>query len=405
MIQLFKELKDCCGCAACMNICPKKAITMRADGKGFVYPDIDQQLCIECGKCKRVCAFQNVSYNESLKGTYAAVSTNTDVRESASGGLFASFAKAVLEDNGVVYGCAMIYENEKLQPKHICVTCIEELALLKGSKYVQSDIGYIYQDVRNRLKTGVTVLFSGTPCQIAGLRGFLEKEYKNLFTIDIICHGVPSVQFFQDYISYAEKKIGKKIVDFRFRDKHSGWKLYGRMSCKNSDGTVEQCYFEPEESSYYQMFLNSYTYRENCYFCPYACDNRQGDITIGDYWCIDLVHPEMLIENGGVLDEKQGISCMIINDSRGKEMLKRYGHKVLAITSSYENAARYNAQLKKSSILKKERTKALDLYSKGYNKLERWYQRKLFFIKTQRAIIKKVPKPIKKFAKTVLKRP
>lgn len=385
-----------------MNICPKSAICMQADEEGFVYPTIDQRLCIDCGRCKRVCAFQNVSYNKSIKDTYAAVSTNTEVLESASGGLFASFAKSVLEKNGVVYGCAMVYENEKLRPKHICVSSEEDLAALKGSKYVQSDVGYIYKDVQNKLKTGVTVLFSGTPCQVAGLRSFLGKEYSNLLALDIICHGVPSIQFFEDYIANTEKRIRKKIIDFRFRDKHCGWKLYGKMICRNSDGAVEEHYFEPEESSYYQMFLNSYTYRESCYACPYASDNRQGDITIGDYWCIDLVHPEMLRQNGGVLDEKEGISCMIINNPHGTEMIKRYGKSIASFPSSYENAAKYNAQLKRPSGLAKERKKVFNLYLKGYKKLELWYQKKLFLMKSQRTIIKMVPKPLKKFIKSVL---
>lgn len=403
-IKLFENTKNCCACGACMNICPVQAIHMQSDQNGFLYPVIDETLCVGCQKCKQICAFQKKTYTESLKETYVAVTNNTNVVESASGGLFASFAKAVLDVGGVVYGCAMFYEKEKMFPKHICTFKSEELISLKGSKYVQSDIGYIFKDVQDKLRNGDIVLFSGTPCQVAGLNGFLQKKYDNLYTIDVVCHGVPSVQFFQDYLKLTEKKIGKKIVEFQFRDKSKGWKLFGKMLCENKDGTLESRYFEPEESSYYQMFLNSYIYRENCYTCPYACDNRQGDITIGDYWCVELVHPELITENGGSLDYEKGISCMIINNNHGKEMLKRFGEGIKRWPSTYENAAKYNGQLKAPSVMKPEREKVLALYKDGYDKVERWYQHRLLLIKARRMIVHIIPKPFKQAIRMIIRK-
>ena len=144
-------------------------------------------------------------------------------------------------------------------------------------------------------------------------------------------HYVLSVKNVNGFVHFRKKYIvllGKKIVGFQFRDKSKGWKLFGKILCENEDGTLETRYFEPEEPSYYQMFLNFYTYRENCYSCPYACDNRQGDITIGDYWCAELVHPELISENGGPLEHENGTSCMIINNIHGQEMLRRFGEGI-----------------------------------------------------------------------------
>ena len=391
---------NCCGCTACAAICPKNAINMVPDEDGFVYPVVDESKCVHCELCERVCAFRNDLPPQSAKEVYAAVSRCTDVRESASGGLFAAFAQAVLEQGGVVYGCAMEYENGQLWSRHICVTDEKELIKLKGSKYVQSDLGVTYPDVRKRLEAGQTVLFSGTPCQVAGLRGYLGKDYKTLFAIDIICHGVPSAKLFQDYIAFEEKKRNMKIQAFRFRDKSQGWKLHGAMTL-DSGKTV---YFEPEESSYYQMFLNSYTYRENCYHCPYASDHRPGDITIGDYWCVELVHPELLKENGGQLDHEAGASCLIVNNLKGRQLLEEVGAGIEKWKSTYEDASKYNRQLTASSQQKTERKSVLLLSRESYARVDQWYRRRLRPIKVKRAIRAAIPRPVKNLVKKVLRK-
>ncbi len=390
----------CCGCGGCAAICPKGAITMAPDRDGFLYPLVDERKCVQCGLCEQVCAYRNHTAPVSEKEVYAAASGDTNVRESASGGLFASIAQAVLSDGGAVYGCAMEYESGRLYPRHICVTERSELIRLKGSKYVQSDLGNTYPEVRRRLESGQTVLFSGTPCQAAGLRGFLRKEYENLFILDIICHGVPSVKLFQDYIAFTEKKQNQSITGFRFRDKSAGWKLHGSMTLAN--GKVLS--FEPEESSYYQMFLNSYTYRENCYTCPYASDHRPGDITIGDYWCIELVHPELLAESGGPLDSAMGVSCLIVNSPKGCELLERYGKGIHRWESSYENASKYNRQLTAPSQMKPERQTVLALSREDYEKVEKWYRRRLRPIQIKRALRGAVPKPVKRLLRRILRR-
>lgn len=391
---------NCCACTACVSICPKGAITMVPDENGFVYPVVDESKCVRCGLCEQVCAYRNDVPPVSQKKVSVAVSACTDVRESASGGLFAAFAQAVIDQGGAVYGCAMIYEKGQLWPRHICVTERRDLIRLKGSKYVQSDLTGMYPDVRRRLAEGQTVLFSGTPCQVAGLKGFLRKEYENLFTVDIICHGVPGGKLFRDYISFEEKKRGAKITSFRFRDKSQGWKLHGAMTLDSG----ETVYFEPEESSYYQMFLNSYTYRENCYSCPYASDHRPGDVTIGDYWCVELVHPELLRENGGQLDHESGTSCLIVNNERGEQLLRQFGQGIVRWPSTYENAAKYNRQLTAPSSLKPERETVLAMARESYETVDAWYQRRLRKIKMKRAVRRAVPRPVKKLLRKLLGR-
>lgn len=224
MIELFVEKKDCCGCGACMNICPKTAIHMEKDEYGFLYPRIDVGKCVECGACKKVCAFQNEPARRQPQRVYAIASKNNDlVTNSASGGLFATMAMYVLEHGGCVYGAIMQHEEHELHIRHACCETKEDLYRFQGSKYVQSSLGNIFKDIQMKLKNDILVLFSGTPCQVDALKLFLKKEYSNLLTVDIVCHGVPNEQIFNDYIHYIEKKIGGEIREFKFRDKSLGW--------------------------------------------------------------------------------------------------------------------------------------------------------------------------------------
>ncbi|MCD7818865.1 MAG: Coenzyme F420 hydrogenase/dehydrogenase, beta subunit C-terminal domain [Lachnospiraceae bacterium] len=396
--------QNCCGCGACMQICPQNAIQMKKNAAGFFYPSVNQDKCVSCGLCEKVCKYskEENEINE-CNSVYVAVGTDVELKASASGGLFASFAQSIIEQGGVVFGCALVYEDEQLWPRHTSVESVEELKALKGSKYVQSDTGDSYYETKQQLLSGRKVLYSGTPCQIAGLKGYLGKKYSNLFTVEIICHGVPNVEFFHSYLSYIEEKYDIKIIEFRFRDKQEGWKLHGSITYIRNDGMKGEAQFEPEESSYYQMFLNSYTYRKNCYSCPYASENRQGDVTIGDFWCIDLVHPELLKANSDVLNEQNGISCLIINSQQGERLLEQYGNGVKVWSSSYTQAARYNAQLKHPSELKPERKIVLDLYEKtGYSEVEKWYQSRLRKIKNRRKIAALVPEGVKKLLRPII---
>lgn len=377
---LFPDKKDCCNCNACTQICPKDAISSHIDKNGFVYPRIDHAKCIECGLCQKVCAYQHIKEVNTSFSVYAAVSNNkTQTLKSASGGIFAALATYVLERGGVVYGVSMTRTDGKFIIQHIGITAIDELPRLQGSKYVQSKIGNVYKDIGTNLKAGKTVLFSGTPCQCAGLKGFLMgKEFPNLYIVDVICHGVPSQKMFNDYINYQFSEL-KDITNFSFRDKSKGWELAGRVDYDN--GT--KCKFVPAgTSSYYSLFLSGQIYRVNCYSCKYACIHRPGDLTIGDYWGIQHEHPELLKSRQFKL--KEGISCIIVNTLHGERFLKLVSDYIKIAPSTYDKVARRNGQLLYPTRKNNSRDQIFSLYKGGgYHLIDQFYRRSY---RTQRLV-------------------
>lgn len=401
-IILYKEKKDCCGCGACATICPKKAITMRKDECGFEYPEIDESKCIKCGLCKDTCAYQNDLNMSSIKKCFAASSRDEKVLlNSASGGIFTSLAKSFLQDDGIVYGCALEKKDNKLFPHQIRIDSEKDLAKIQGSKYVQSSMEDSYQQVKQDLNQNKKVLYSGTPCQIASLKRYLRREYKNLYTIDIICHGTPSISFFQDYINFVEKKIKGKIINIVFRDKSEGWGTYlGRIDYINGKGRKKLMYFKSNASSYYNLFLKSEINRENCYSCKYASDKRISDITIGDYWGIEKEHPEYLLENGGLLDSKKGISCIMVNTLKGEEFLENYKNQFSLSESNFEKISKENKQLKMPSTYSKDRSRIFKLYkSGGYKAVDKWFLDKKGIKKYLLCFYNRLPRNIQKLIK------
>ena len=369
--QVFENKTECCGWGACQAICPKNAIEMVEDEYGFIYPRIDESKCVNCNLCKKTCAYMNPRKMNDEKKVYASVSKNDEnLKRSASGGVFYELANSIISDGGVVYGCSMEYKNDKLTPKHIRVNNQENLKKLQGSKYVQSECGNIYKLVKTDLINGKKVLFSGTPCQIEGVKSFLQyKEYENLFLVDIICHGVPSRKMFQDYIENFEIENNCKVKEFYFRDKDKGWGLFFKVVYEKN-GKTEKTVKPSYESSFYQLFLDSSIYRENCYKCPYATENRNSDLTIGDFWGIGQEHPDVDI------DSKRGISCIIANSNKGKKIIEKYSVSLYNINSNFEKVARHNHQLSKPSKHTSEREKILELYKNGtYDDVDNYYKK------------------------------
>ena len=377
MIQKFSVAKKCSGCMACYNICPKNVISMIEDKNGYKYPDVDCTKCVKCNACVKVCNYNKNSQMYDPLEIYAAVAEDTQLmKQSASGGVFSALAKSVVQQGGIVYGCAYDASGEGLTVKHIRVDNIAELGKLAGSKYVQSYIGNCYNKARNDLEAGKKVLFSGTPCQIDGLRGYLKREYDNLVCIDIICHGVPNQKIFDGYIKYLEKKVGNKIVDFKFRDKAKGWGLQGSYTYIDDRQEEKTVLLDSSESSYYQFFLGGDIYRENCYECKYAKSQRCGDITIGDFWGIEDAHPEIMQANGGRFDVKRGISCILLNTEKAVSMMRELDSDVLNLyESSLEKVRETNQQLKNPSKKGKHRTIVLFLFQHfGYGKVEEYWK-------------------------------
>lgn len=374
-MELFKESGKCCGYGACMNSCSKNAISMAKDKYGFVFPEIDSSLCIECGLCSKVCAFQNVNETGSPLRVFAAARKDkTKIAKSASGGIFAVLAESMIEMGGVVFGSSMEYHDENLLPRHIAVSSRTDLVKLQGSKYVQSALGSSYKDVKKALNEGRKVLFSGTPCQIAGLKSFLGKDYENLITVDIICHGVPSADFFQSYIRSEEKKRNVRITDYVFRSKENGWGLNAAMKYRDKNGREGIIKFPYYKSSYFNMFIDAQTYRESCYNCKYTCEHRPGDITLGDFWGITVAHPEAVTENGGLLDMKTGISSVIINTQKGLDYFLKLDSQYDAVESTFADVARFNPQLTAPSKRGSLHGDIMERYSSGgYEAVEKYY--------------------------------
>ncbi|MDD6082298.1 MAG: Coenzyme F420 hydrogenase/dehydrogenase, beta subunit C-terminal domain [Oscillospiraceae bacterium] len=395
---LFDNKEKCCGCGSCMNSCPKNAITMKKDASGILLPEINKELCIDCGICFKSCAFQNVTETNSPIKVYGAARKNKEkLLESASGGLFAVIAEKIITDGGVVFGAAMLRRNDNLYVEHISVEKKENLSAIYRSKYAQSNTAYSYKSVKLLLESGKKVLYSGTPCQIAGLKGFLRKNYSNLYTVDIICHGVPSVDFFQSYIKYIENKRNITIKEYNFRDKSMGWGPVGSYTFIDKNGNEHIKKMKFYDSSYYHMFINSQSYRQSCYICKYACPHRPGDITLGDYWGFSLKHPGAVISGGGQFDERFGISSVIVSTEKGNKLLESVENEILLQESTFENVSALNPQLTQPC-------KKGDMYddimknycSGGYAMVEKFYAPVLRKKKLKQVIKKFVPKFILK---------
>lgn len=293
-------IKDgCTACGACAQVCPKNCIVLSSTQQGFVIPQIDETKCVDCNLCEKVCHLnrENIALN-GYPRAYAVAHRSKDVlQRSTSGGAFTAIAQYVLSQDGAVFGCAY---TEKLVPRHICVENEQELVRLNGSKYVESEIGNTYQQAQAMLDTGRLVLFSGTPCQIAGLKAFLQAEYDNLITADIVCHGVAPRAFFQKYTDWYEKKNGLSLTNYDFRAKqNSGWGLSGvaeGTSLKSGKKVVKKIFYYNEY--YYYHFLKGTIYRQSCYACKYANLNRPGDFTLGDLWGAEGLGLDYPIDSG-----------------------------------------------------------------------------------------------------------
>lgn len=350
-----------------MNSCPQDAISMKKDGRGFLFPVVNEERCIDCGKCDRVCAFtKEKAKREFHSDVYAAINLDNElIKGSASGGAFSAMAKWMIEKGGVVYGSSW---NNNLVPHHIRIDKIEEISLLQGSKYVQDKMGDVYAKIKVDLMNNQEVLFCGTPCQCDALRSYLIKSYDNLFTVELICHGVPNADFLRSYLDLMEEKIGGKIIDVKFRDKKRGWGALLNIAYKGDKGSVKHKYLSSDESYYYHYFWGGNLYRESCYQCKYASLDRKSDFTIGDYWGVKSAHPEISTANG--------VSLLLVNTDKGKKYIDKLSNHLSLTPSTIEDAVRENGQLVRPSLYRKEYDFLWEIYSKeGAKGLDEYYRK------------------------------
>jgi coenzyme F420-reducing hydrogenase beta subunit len=360
------EQSKCCGCTACMSICPKKAIKMIELDNGFKYPTIDKEKCIDCGMCKKTCPILNSKNNSSINECYAGYATDDKIKKkTSSGGIFPLIADYIFSKNGIVIGAAFD-ENKKLI--HKATKNKDELEALMGSKYVQSDMCNIFDYIKENIKYNL-ILFVGTPCQVAGLKKFIKKDYNNLICIDLICHGVPSPKLFKKYINELETENGK-IINYSFRDKKNGWKkYYNRVTFENKE-IIIKAYKNP----YMRLFLSDIALRKSCYKCSFKLGNKYSDITLGDFWGIKNYYPEMY--------DKNGVSAIIINTKKGKEIYNLINDKIKYKKCTIEEILNGNSSLVKSPNEPKKREEFFkEIDELNIEKLEKKYCKKTTIIK------------------------
>lgn len=344
----MKNKQDCCGCAACVQVCPNSCITMRQDREGFWYPETDYVRCINCGLCQRVCPMAGGSYTQKALlpadgCVWIAYCTDEMIREnSSSGGVFSVLAEAILDAGGVVFGCAF---DEDFSVHHIAITSKEEIAQLRGSKYVQSRIENTYTEAEEYLRQGRYVLYTGTACQIAGLKAYLRKDYDTLLTTDVLCHGVPSPAVWKHYLQELQNQKHTKISGISFRDKRNGWRKYSlRIRFENGIDQVKPTGDDP----YMKLFLSNICLRPSCYHCHFKGTERLSDLTIGDAWGIDHHSPEM--------DDNRGASTVWLHTAKGSRFWNTVSSRFCVKSIPLDVAIPPNADARKSVSPHKNRT-------------------------------------------------
>ena len=344
---ISKELPqdECTGCRACANACPKGCISFHKNKEGFLYPTVDYSKCIHCGKCIKACPVYGKIITEYNRKIFAVKACDKVRKTSSSGGVFYHLAEEVLSRSGVVFGAAF---DDNLYLKHIAITDKADLYKLQGSKYLQSNTKNTFKEVKDYLENNKTVLYVGTPCQIKGLHLFLNKKYDNLYTIDVICHGVPSPLVFSKYISKLEEKYKSDVVKYSFRNKDEGWKNF-RTKIEFENGIVLNERFD--QNIYMKGFLRNLYLRKSCYNCPARGFTSGSDITLGDFWGIQEELPEF--------DDDKGCSLVFINTEQGEKIFNQV-QEYFDIKKIDEKVIKYNKSVIESAFKNKNRARFFD---------------------------------------------
>ena len=360
---------DCTGCLACADACNHAAIGVIKEGE-LLYPSIDKSKCVDCGMCKKVCPIlRSEKENKKEIITYACYNKNLKDRiNSSSGGIFVLLAKQIIKKNGVVFGAT--FDNE-FNVKHSYIETEKDLEKFMGSKYTQSVIGDSYKKVKEFLEKNRFVLFTGTPCQIEGLKSFLQKDYDKLYTQDIICHGVPSPKLWKKYLLFQKNKYNEQINSISFRNKDNGWEKF-QMKIQFDTKIYSQNH---SNDIYMKAFLGNICLRDSCYNCSFKKKYRESDITLGDYWGVNNIHPD--------LNDDKGISVMIVNTPKGNELFEQIKEDIEYVETNVDEAIKYNSAMIKSVV---------------HHKYEKEFMNNIDNMSVELLIKKYMPKP------TILKR-
>jgi len=388
-INKLNKKENCTGCGACIQACPKEAIQMKENKEGFIEPIINKEKCINCGICSNICP-QLVRKNEFKQpiDIYAVKNKKEDILlNSSSGGFFSVIAEYFINKGGKVFGATL---NNNLETEHIGISNLEEIYKIRGSKYVQSNTKTTFKEVQRLLDNDIHVLYTGTPCQIGGLKAFLKKEYEKLCTVEVICHGVPNQRLMKKQIAYLEDKYNDRIINVLYRDKDIGaWGNIG-LTVKTEKGNKR--FIPAKLNPYLDAFLSGKTYREVCYKCKYANKGRIADITMGDYWGIKKQHPEF--------ESNNGVSAILINNEKGAKIFEEIKNNLCFIKSTFGKVKEENQNLVRPTIRPSIRDISYkDIDGKSFKK---YVKENLKYHKRIIDIIKsKVPKEVKEKIKNM----
>ena len=372
MIDLeINEKKDCTGCYACLNICPQNCISMESDSEGFWYPEVDYDKCIKCKLCIIVCPIINKTIIENKPSAYACINKDEFVRlQSSSGGIFTLVAEQIIDNGGIVFGVGF---DDNFNVIHSWVKDKKGLDKFRGSKYVQSKIGDSYKQVKDFLERGVEVLFTGTPCQVGGLKSYLEKDYNNLLCMDNICHGVPSPKVWDKYTSFRESRAGSPIQRIAFRLKNEGWKRFSVLFLFKNNTEYRETL---RKDLYMRAFLKDVCLRPSCYACKFKTLHRESDITLADFWGIRNLLPEM--------DDDKGTSLIFVNSTKGESMLEKIKDRIIYKEVDINKAVKYNSAAIKSVVYNPKRDDFFkDLSELDFDKLVKKYCTDKMFVRVK----------------------
>jgi len=380
VLEVYDLKNNCYGCNACYNVCPNKAISTHADQEGFLYPMINDALCLECGNCREVCPIytdkldinhsksdfnQHNSLDNAMdtnfeQKVYAVKHREEAIRmKSSSGGMFTAISDFILGQGGIIYGAAF---DENLNVCHKRATTKQEQSELRGSKYVQSEIGNTYKTIEKDLLNNRLVLFTGTPCQIAGLKKYLKDiNITNLILCDIVCHGVPSPQLWREYIYFAQRKRKKLLKFHYFRTKINGWHS---MTSKNVFQNHKEDYKSILSQVHMSLFLSNMILRPCCYSCSFSSMQRVSDITIADFWGVERTLPEY--------DDNKGISLVLTNTSKGQELLTAVS-EVIEVRESNAVSCKQSSLVEPATLLPERKEFWKAYHKRGYEYVAKKY--------------------------------